>query len=155
MVEFAVEGGNWQLANLLQVHRYVCRCVCVSVFPYVPKREHAYSDVCVCLKYPYMSLTAISIYPLWILALYYMCKCMSMCTQARACVCRCICPPKISLHVPDYYFNSPSMDSRPLLHLPYLVYISRHWEYWNIWNITTFTVSEILVSVPRIFTYFT
>ena len=46
-------------------------CACVSVCPYVPKREHAYADVYDCLKYPYMSLTTISIYPLWILALYY------------------------------------------------------------------------------------
>jgi len=42
MVKFAVEGGKCQLANLLQVHRYVCRCVCMSLCPCAPTREHVH-----------------------------------------------------------------------------------------------------------------
>ena len=42
MVKFAVEGGKCQLANLLQVHRYVCRCLCMSLCPCAPTREHVH-----------------------------------------------------------------------------------------------------------------
>ena len=33
MTKFAVEGGNWQLANLLQVHLCVCTCKMKNMTP--------------------------------------------------------------------------------------------------------------------------